>query len=505
MLVLSTEEAQVCNTNPIDGRLDGFRKAFRAKFDINDSDGFRSVVDSVMTNNGEPIYHVYYVADGLQVALNLIRKLFVILVSLPAASLLQSRQSTEPIVDSLALCISQVSSGQLNVNATALLLERVTQQAPDHDIWCAVYNLFSPSTPVDTSAPPFQPHVPRSIVLDTPLTFRAGLVHNMDDGREYMDTLIKNEMEDHIYLDVPGFFPAFFDSVDGLQGLVDDAFARCQQINCYMNTNRWSEFPQSCEENQIAMWFQDEVGRIVESALHVDADNVHAQALTSRCVVFTGSTALRKLDVGFAALNKAGGGVPNYDWEDILVPGKLKENDSDDTTPSTWYDLGRHVREVYYSQDTRRFCHGFTLCGEVMRVWRHDRGAICTAPPFNVSEDGRRFVTMVLGYYLMRDDELGFDPSIVRGGKERYIPVVRDGVEERFFIENAMYREACILVRATTCWKAMGQDNTISFVIKDSWQYDGKDDEGGLLMDVTNADVPNVASCYHYTSVLVGD
>jgi hypothetical protein len=29
-----------------------------------------------MTNNGEPIYHVYYVADGLQVARNLIRQLF---------------------------------------------------------------------------------------------------------------------------------------------------------------------------------------------------------------------------------------------------------------------------------------------------------------------------------------------------------------------------------------------------------------------------------------------
>jgi hypothetical protein len=207
----------------------------------------------------------------------------------------------------------------------------------------------------------------------------------------------------------------------------------------------------------------------------VDTDRVHEQALNSRCVIsspaqlITGSTAVRELDIGFAAaLNSAREPVSNYTRDDILVLGELKEDDSDDTTPSTWYDLGRHVREVYNSQDTRRFCHGFTLCGEVMRAWRYDRGAIYTAPPFNVNEDGRRFVTVVLGYYLMRDDDLGFDPSIVRDGKKRYILVVRDGVEERFFIEKAMHRQAYILGRATTCWKAMGQDDTISFVIKDS-------------------------------------
>jgi hypothetical protein len=108
-----------------------------------------------------------------------------------------------------------------------------------------------------------------SNVPDTPFAFRAGSVHNTDEGHNYMDTLIKNEIEDHIYLDVPGFFPAFFDSVNGLQGLVDDALARCRQINCYMDTNRWSEFPQSCEENKIATWFQREVYRIIGSAFYV--------------------------------------------------------------------------------------------------------------------------------------------------------------------------------------------------------------------------------------------
>jgi hypothetical protein len=65
MSALSTEEAQACNTNPIDGRLDGFQKVFRDNFNPTNSDGFRDLVNSLMTNNGKPIYHVYYVANGL--------------------------------------------------------------------------------------------------------------------------------------------------------------------------------------------------------------------------------------------------------------------------------------------------------------------------------------------------------------------------------------------------------------------------------------------------------
>jgi hypothetical protein len=512
MSVLSTQEAEVCDTNPIHDALDGFREAFTELFEIDNSDSFRDLVNSLMTmtNNGEPIYHVYYVADGLQVARNLIRKLFVILLSLPAASLLQSRQSTEPIIDSIALCISQLSSGELNVNATALLLERVIQRAPDHDIWCAVYNLFSPSTPVDTSA--YQPRQPVTVnrVPDTPFSFKVGSVYNTGESRKYMDTLIKNEMKDHIYLDLPEFFGAFFDSVDNLSGLVDDAFAHCQD-NGHYNTNCWMGFPDTCEEPRIATWFQNEVYDIVESALHSNANHEHAVALNSRRVVSSpeqpvlGSTAPRKLDIGFAALDRLSEDVPSYSWKDILVPGELKKNQSDDRTPSTWHDLGRYVREVYNSQDNRRFCHGFTLCGPLMRVWRYDRGAIYTALPFNVNVDGRRFVTVVLGYHLMRDHELGFDSSILRDPMGRYIPVMRHGVAGRIFLQKVIHRQACILGRATTCWKGIGEDGITTFVIKDSWQYGGKDDEGDLLRYVTDREVANVAPCYHSTSVRILD
>jgi len=220
---------------------------------------------------------------------------------------LPSRQSSAPLVNLLVDYIPHISSGLVDVKATALLLERVVKRAPDHDIWCAVYDLVSPATPPST------PRVAASSVQDTPFTYGSGAIHNTDEGRKYMDSVIKIEMKDHIYLDLPEFFATFFDSVDGLHSLVDAVFARCLQCASYTDTNRWSAFPSSCRETNIIKWFREEVDRIAAFALDADPENVHASALTSRRVVsmlanlLPGSTANRKIDIGFAAENGAGG------------------------------------------------------------------------------------------------------------------------------------------------------------------------------------------------------
>jgi hypothetical protein len=426
-----------------------------------------------------------------------VRRLIPLLASLPAAFRLSSRHSLKCLTDELLrVLVSHAFSGFLKVKVGAVLLEKVINHSSDHEIWSTVYDLVSP--------PPT-----RFSVTDTQHVFNYPSNHggseaeySTDEGRRYMDSVIENEMKDHIYLNVPEFFATFFDSVGGLPQLVDAVFARCTSY-----TDRWSAFPSSCAESNIATWFRQEVDRIVGFALDADPANMHAEALTSRCVVsmpanpLRGSTAPRKVDVGFAALNRADDTKPV--WKDILVPGELQEKRSDDGRSSTWYDLGRYVREVYNSQDTRRFCHGFTLCGDVMRVWRFDRGDVYTAPPFSVNEDGRKFVTVVLGYLLMVNDDLGFDPTIVRDGDRRYIPVMQGGVEQRLFIKKPIFRQACILGRATKCWKATLRDSTTSFAIKDSWQYEGKGDEGELLMEVTEAGVRHVAPCYHCSSVSI--
>lgn len=66
-----------------------------------------------------------------------------------------------------------------------------------------------------------------------------------------------------------------------------------------------------------------------------------------------------------------------------------------------------------------------------------------------------------------------------------------------------MKRAPCVAGRATTCWKAHregdktnhreGDKTNTPLVIKDSWQYPEREEEGKLLAEATEKGVVNVA------------
>ena len=67
-----------------------------------------------------------------------------------------------------------------------------------------------------------------------------------------------------------------------------------------------------------------------------------------------------------------------------------------------------------------------------------------------------------------------------------------------------MKRAPCIAGRATTCWKAYSEaDPSTPLVVKDSWQYTERDEEGELLQEATEMGVINVARYYHHETVYV--
>ncbi|KAI0165301.1 hypothetical protein GGR52DRAFT_585334 [Hypoxylon sp. FL1284] len=91
------------------------------------------------------------------------------------------------------------------------------------------------------------------------------------------------------------------------------------------------------------------------------------------------------------------------------------------------------------------------------------------------------------------------------GGLCRVLLVVlfcQSGIRVRLIIDGVMRRAPCIAGRATTCWKAHreGGDRT-PLVIKDSWQYREREEEGKLLLETTNLGVVNMARHYHHFTV----
>ncbi|KAK7178079.1 serine threonine-protein kinase sgk2 [Paraphaeosphaeria sporulosa] len=134
---------------------------------------------------------------------------------------------------------------------------------------------------------------------------------------------------------------------------------------------------------------------------------------------------------------------------------------------------------------SRRFVLGFTLCGSRMRLWEFDRLGGIASESFDIHEDGLQFMSAVLGFLWLNEEQLGFDPTIITDGDKQYIDIERNGCTERLIIDGVMKRTPCIAGRATTCWKAHREGSKVPLVIKESWQYLERDEEGELLREAT--------------------
>jgi hypothetical protein len=113
----------------------------------------------------------------------------------------------------------------------------------------------------------------------------------------------------------------------------------------------------------------------------------------------------------------------------------------------------------------------------------------------------------VLGFLWLNEEQLGFDPTIITAGGKRYIEIERDDRTERLILDKVIKRVPYVAGRATTCWRAYreGDESRAPLVIKDSWQYLEREEEGELLRESTKKDVVNVARYYHHGTVRVSD
>jgi len=105
-----------------------------------------------------------------------------------------------------------------------------------------------------------------------------------------------------------------------------------------------------------------------------------------------------------------------------------------------------------------------------MRLWEFDRLGGIASSQFDINKEGLRFISAVLGFLWLDEEQLGFDPSIITTRDIRYIEIERNNQRERLIIDEIIQRVPCIASRATTCWKAYreGDESRKSLVIKDS-------------------------------------
>ncbi|WVO17060.1 hypothetical protein L204_104747 [Cryptococcus depauperatus] len=419
---------------------------------------------------------------------------------LPVSSLLQSKTpGHDTVKDDISRLISSVLSKDFDFDCVRSLLEAaLADNLEDALIWDRV---------ADAAAALSVTPPPRSMTLSsqqTPRVHSTGAIVNSSERRSDIDPVLRRELE-QLDVEVPNFHATFFGRVADLERAAAAVFQSCTSGSDPLFQNGWKGWPTNANENAVIGWFENVTTNLVAFAEDYSPSQTQRWLLVQPHTPLQGSTAKRKLDIGFMRGPKPKSGS-QYPWSQVLVPGELKNNPSADTHAKAWLDLGRYVRETLSAQDTRRFVLGFTLCGSMMRIWEFDRLGGIASDKFDINKEGERFVSTILGFLWMSEDDLGFDPTIITSSDKRYIDIERNGQEERIIIKKTMSRARCVVGRATTCWEAYAEkDPKKPLVIKDSWQYPERDHEGELLRKAMEKGVIHVARHYYHTTVRVGD
>ncbi|ELR04271.1 hypothetical protein GMDG_06671 [Pseudogymnoascus destructans 20631-21] len=475
----SLSRSEVIRSKPIADGLNVFRDSFNS---LCEGLGVSSSVDGL-----QRIGH-----EGLQ---NLALDLILALLVLPVSRILPSNIGNKNLFGDLSRLNSAVNSDDFDIERVTPLLKAVINNESDDIIWGKAYAAVTEFTP---------PPRPLPFLNQTPWSNATSSIVNSSEHRKYVDDVLKDELGSSLYIGVPGFYDAFFRHVEELDSISEAVFEQCQEGGepIFSDGGGWRDWPNEAKEPEVLKWFAEKIDQFLGFA--TDHRNVPRRLLAQPNQPLEGSTAERKLDIGFVN-NVDAEDNSKCHWSEILAIGELKSKPGGDTLSKTWRDLARYAREVFFAQDTRRFVLGFTLCGSIMRLWEFDRLGGIASSPFDINQDGLQFVSVVLGYLWMNKTQLGFDPTILEAGGERYIEIMRHGRKERLVIDETMKRAGCVAGRATTCWKAhLADDDTKApLVIKDSWQYPERDEEGELLREATDKEVVNVARHYCHETVHV--
>ncbi|ETS04455.1 hypothetical protein M419DRAFT_6310 [Trichoderma reesei RUT C-30] len=520
---------KIIGENPIGNGLNAFRNEFAS---VCDSTGLASLPDAF--DRLEQSRHRSIAFD-----------LHMTLARLRAAQLLPNGDRS--LLEELFRYVLIVNSDDFDLSRIKPLLKAILVNSDDVAVWTQVYNVFSEATPLPPLTPPSISSVPRrattpmaatTAVTPTRVTVAASdtvatsaatstpsvpgipwtrnttsILNSSEHCRE-IDPILKRELGNP-RVGIRRFRESFFARVPNLETAAAAVFDKCcRGEEPLFGPDGWAAWPADAKEAEVLAWFGNMITKLEELAADYRPANManRRKLLAQPKTPLIGSTGRRSMDIGFVnddfVFRPAMGRAGRYRWSHILVPGELKSNPAADAPPLAWIDLATYAREVLSAQDNRRFVLALTLCGSNLRLWEYDRLGGMASEQFNINESrgGLEFVATMLGFLWMDEEGLGFDPSIMESQGKRFIEIERDGKPERLIIDEVITRPRCIASRATTCWKAHREDDPLKapLVIKDSWQYPERDEEGLLVKEATEKGVINMARYYHHETVRIG-
>ena len=327
-----------------------------------------------------------------------------------------------------------------------------------------------------------------SWVLDTPCRPSSSSQRGLEQKHSEIDRRIAEELRDCAYDDVEGFFDRYFEAKVWTDA-AEDIYERSKE---WHKKDRWMEWPEPPTQDGVLDWlqtFQDE--------FLAGLDRTY---FTSNRLRLLGSERNRKLD-HFLAPSDAVMTSGKHDWSHVLVVGELKSNPNDDGHLETLLQLAGYAREVFGAQPSRRFTHGYTLCGDNMRLYLFDRSGAYSSSNFNIHKHPDRFVRALAGYALMSDEELGLNTFIKRDKCGNHI--ISHG--SKIYLEDTpIASQNGIVCRGTTCYRGKRESTTEwEYVVKFSWPSAKRRREGDLLRLAKDRGVNGIARWVDHQDIMM--
>ncbi|KAL9098225.1 MAG: hypothetical protein Q9163_006079 [Psora crenata] len=472
-MMMNLSESELIASKPIGNGLEAFRNHYRS---ICEELGIPRHEDTSKQ------FSLLLEAAGSGDVKVLIVDLISELQRLPAARILPSRSGLGTLAGDLAIFYSRLDSNEVEVESAVPLLDQIIKTAPDSDIWHAVYTLVSKfrTTPptILGKAPP-----------DTPYKTTSSSLQGSEQLHRLLDERILQEVNGCVYTDMKGFYEKYFEgrawssTAERIAGE-----ARPQVIN-----GRWTGYPDPPSESAFYTWFWK------FQSTHFRG--TRGMYYSSPTIPLSGSDCKRKPDL-FLALSGTTKRDGKYNWRDVRVIGELKQSVNEGDYREEFAKFCGHAREVFTSQPTRHFLHGFFIRGSILELWVFDRSGPYSCERFDVRADPNRFIKIMAGYAMMSDDELGLNTYIKKDDYSNYIILQEEGKagKEKLRLEDKpiAYQHA-IVCRGTTCYRAK-RLNTVDweFVVKFSWRSDKRRAEGELLQLAKDRRVWGVAQLFGY-------
>ncbi|KAA8914075.1 hypothetical protein FN846DRAFT_927756 [Sphaerosporella brunnea] len=313
-------------------------------------------------------------------------------------------------------------------------------------------------------------------------------------SRPTLDAALYRELWDRVAYDVESLWDVFDPADIEVPADVHDG-------------QRWCGWPPSQYEGEVLEWFFHHIDPLLHPPADVPPTDHRVEYVPSGNLILKHGDADRKGDL---LVRCTRGSNPGTYWDQVRVVGELKRNPKTDGLDKTILQLANYVREMFGTQPQRCWVLAFTLCGELMRVFRFDRSGVLASTAIDIHDQPMLFISAMKAFLTDDATALGFDPSIrwtpAGDAEQVYDPtmhfiypslpdpfvVAAGGAKYRIF-RGFIVRRYAIATRGTVCWRARPYDAPLDspwvYVVKDQWRAAERESEGDFLSRISRGTV----------------